>query len=132
MNREDKRRCFAASMAIFAEELLIVVWDKEADHKKTDDIKEGDTPKYLLDGSRQGLARIFSFRRGKTDEFRSRKGKGSVDEDTGETLKPVVKGPRVVPVPGAYIFVMGTATAVDNDSEDTKMVLVCIRYFMWQ
>lgn len=129
MNREDKRRCFAASMAIFAEELLIVVWDKEADHKKTDDIKEGDTPKYLLDGSRQGLARIFSFRRGKTDEFRSRKGKGSVDEDTGETLKPVVKGSRIVPIPGAYIFVVGTATAVDNDSEDTKMVLVCIGHF---
>lgn len=119
-------------MAILAEELFIVVWDKEADHKKTDNIKEGDTPKYLLDGSRQGLARIFSFGRGKTDKFRSRKGKGGVDEDTGETLKPVVKGPRVVPIPGTDIFVMWTATTVDNDSEDTKMVLVRIRHFMWQ
>ena len=80
------------------EKALVGIRNKEANESKSDDIKEGDTPEDLLDGSRQGLAWISGLGGGKANKLSTAESESCSDKDGAEAFEAVVECARMVPV----------------------------------
>lgn len=72
----------------------------------------------MLDGGRQGFARVDSLGGRQTDQFGPRKGEGSRDENGAEPLEAIVEGAGVGPVAATNIAVVGEAANIDDDPEE--------------
>ena len=85
-------------LAGFIEKALIGIRNKEANESKSDDIEEGDTPEDLLDGGRQGLARIGGFGGGKANQLSTAESESCCDKDGADTFEAMVECARIVPI----------------------------------
>ena len=103
----------------------LVVADQESNDSEGHDVEEGNAPEDLLDSSRERLARIGCLCCSKTDEFCSREGKSSVDEDTAKTFEAVVESPWIAPLRTADVATVGTPTDVDDDAENDESYHGC-------
>jgi hypothetical protein len=82
----------------FVKKAFISIWNKEANEGKSDDVEEGDPPKDLLDGGRQGLTRISGLGGGKTNKLGATESESGSDKDGAETFEAIMECARVVPV----------------------------------
>ena len=88
----------------FIEKALIGIWHKEANEGKSDDIEEGDSPKDLLDGGRQGLARVSGLGGGKANQLGTAESESCSDKDRAETFEAVMESSWIVP--SSYVSVI--------------------------
>lgn len=95
VNGDDEGRGGSISAGGATKKTGLVVWDEETDEGERDDVEEGDTPENLLNGCREGLARVCGLGGGKTDELGTSEGEGRGHEDAAETLEAVVECARV-------------------------------------
>ena len=114
---DDERRGFGVGGGGAVNEAFFRVWDEQANERQGDDVEESDTPEDLLDGCWEGLARVGCFGRGKAYQFGPCESKGGGDKGGTETFEAIVKGARGVPVFAADVTTLGSATAVEDDSE---------------
>ena len=104
------------------EQEFVIVRQVEADEQQAEDIDDGNTPEGVLDRAGHRLARVGSFRGGKTDELGAGKCESGGDEDGADALESVCKCARVVPILSADVLVIrparGTATTVKDDGDE--------------
>lgn len=122
---EDERRSFGVGGGSAAKEARVVVRDKQANERQGDNVEEGNPPEHLLDSCWEGLARIGCLGGGKAYQLGPCKREGGGDESGTETFEAMVEGARVVPVFAADIATLGSATAVEDDSEDAARWVSC-------
>jgi hypothetical protein len=120
LNSDDEGGGFRVCFTVAAGELRIVVSHEQADQGQCDNVEESDSPEDLFQCRGQRLSRVGSFSCSETDKFSSGKCKGSSDEDIAESFESVVKGAWVLPVLSADVTTLGSATTVENYSQQTS------------
>lgn len=121
LNSNNERACQGVCAALATQETGLVIGDEKPNKEKRNTIENGDAPKDLLDGGREGLSGVGSLSRGQTDQLGPGKGSGRCDDDGAEALEAMVKGTRVLPVLPANVAAFRMAANVYNSSEQTMI-----------
>ncbi len=99
---------------------VVVGRQDQADDEEVDNVEEGDAPKHLLGGRRDGLARVGALGGGQADHLGAAEREGGNDEDAGKPVESVLKGAGVVPVLGTQVASVTDAAGVDDDAENNE------------
>lgn len=113
---QDKGRGVDIGIRIGAEEVLVGGRDEEADKKETQNVKEGDAPKHLLDGAGKCLYGVLGFCGREAHELGAGKGKRGRHKDGAKPAETILKGAWVVPEPCAPV--VGVLTGAGPAAED--------------
>ncbi len=117
---DDEGRGFGVRRSGAVQQTRFRVWNEESDDGQGDDVEERDTPEHLLDGGRQGLARIGRLRSSEPDQFGPGERKSCSDKDGAKTFETVVERAWISPVTTADVAASWSTTAVENDSQDAN------------
>lgn len=90
---------------------------KQSNQGQSDDVKDGDAPEDLFDGSWQRFPRVGGLGSSEPDELRTSEGESGRDEDRAKPLKAVVEGAWVLPVLAANVAAFGRAANIEDNSE---------------
>lgn len=117
---DDERRSISTTSVILIEQIFVSIGDKEANYSERDNVKEGDAPEDLLDGSRQRFAWVGSLSGCETDQFGTRKSEGGIDESAAEALEAIVESPGIGPEFAADVAAIRPTADVDDDAQNDE------------
>lgn len=118
---QDERRGVNIRIRVGAEEILVGRGDEQADKEQAQDVKEGDSPKHLLDGTGEGFYGILGLRGSQAHQLCARESKRGRYKDGAKAAKTILESARVVPEPCAPVVVVQAilgSTAEDEDEGD--------------
>lgn len=84
---DDKRRRFNVNKSAVSHELWVGVLDKQTHESQRQDVEQGDTPEDLLDRGGKRSCWVLGLGSSEADEFSSREGESSGNEDSTEANK---------------------------------------------
>ena len=97
-----------------AQKTLVIVRDEETNEGQGQDVEQGDTPEYLLDGTWKRLLGCCRFCGCQTDELSTGEREGSSDECSADTGEPISECAGVGPCAGALQELLAKRFDVDH------------------